>query len=71
MSITAISTANAGIMLKLGGKNIWVDAVHLEAAGGFSSVTEEMLETMLETPEWKPDLCLFTHAHSDHFPVRE
>lgn len=66
--IIATATANAGVVLQIGGHRLWEDAVHNENTAHFSIVTDEMFDRLLNDPEFRePEAMLFTHAHNDHF----
>lgn len=62
-------TANAGVILELNGRTIWVDALHDEAVPGFSSVSPELWRRIREQAP-PPDLLCFTHCHPDHYSRR-
>lgn len=68
MSVQVTLSANAGVSIVLGGKKIWVDALHDTPTGGFSALTPDMLSQM-ETCEafQDPDMIVFTHCHGDHY----
>ena len=68
MSVQVTLSANAGVSLLLGGKKIWIDALHDTPTGGFSTLTPDMLSQM-ETCEafQDPDMIVFTHCHGDHY----
>ena len=68
MSIQVTLSANAGVSLALGGRRIWVDALHDTPTGGFSTLTPEMLSQMeRHTAFQDPDMMVFTHCHGDHY----
>lgn len=61
-------SANAGIAIEIGGKRIWVDALHTRKQPGFSCVDEELQKKMLSHPAFqKPDIICYTHCHPDHY----
>lgn len=68
MSVQVTLSANAGVSLALGGKKIWVDALHDTPTGGFSSLTPGMLSRMEACQAFQdPDMIVFTHCHGDHY----
>lgn len=67
-NITVTLSANAGVAIKIGGKRIWVDALHDRKAAGFSTVSRELFQELLEEePFQTPDAICYTHCHLDHF----
>lgn len=61
-------SANAGLAIEIGGKRIWVDALHTRKHPGFSCVDENLQKKMLSHPAFqKPDVICFTHCHPDHY----
>ncbi len=58
-------TANAGVILEMEGRRIWVDALHDRKTPPFSTVSAEMWEKMQNFPA--PDYILYTHCHPDHY----
>ncbi len=58
-------TANAGVIVELGGKRIWVDALHDRKTPPFSTVSPEIWGKLQDFPA--PDYILFTHCHPDHY----
>ena len=61
-------SANAGLAIEMGGKRIWVDALHTRKQPGFSCVDEELQKKMLSHPAFqKPDIICYTHCHPDHY----
>lgn len=61
-------SANAGLAIEIGGKRIWVDALHTRKQPGFSCVDEDLQKKMLSHPAFqKPDVICFTHCHPDHY----
>lgn len=67
MNFSVTLSANAGVSLELGGKKIWIDALHREKQPGFSTVTDDLLQKMKYTPAFQnPDLVICTHCHEDH-----
>ncbi len=63
MNITL--TANAGVILEIGGARIWVDALHDRKTPPFSTETAEIWEKLQELSA--PDYILYTHYHPDHY----
>lgn len=61
-------SANAGLAIEIGGKRIWVDALHTRKQPGFSCVDDDLQKKMLSHPAFqKPDVICFTHCHPDHY----
>ena len=61
-------SANAGLAIEIGGKRIWVDALHTRKQPGFSCVDDELQKKMLSHPAFqKPDVICYTHCHPDHY----
>ena len=61
-------SANAGLAIEIGGKRIWVDALHTRKQPGFSCVDENLQKQMLSHPDFrKPDIICYTHCHPDHY----
>ena len=61
-------SANAGLSIEIGGKRIWVDALHTRKQPGFSCVEEGLQKKMLSHPAFqKPDVICYTHCHPDHY----
>jgi len=65
MICKVVFAANAGVVICLRGKNIWVDLPFLHGAAGFSSASPETEEHLIKT--FPPDILVFTHDHPDHF----
>ena len=66
--ITVTLSANAGVCVDIGGKRIWVDALHSKKVPGFSTVSPALLEKLMEAPSFEnPDAICYTHCHPDHF----
>lgn len=61
--------ANAGIFIKVGEKRILIDALHNKGNNAFSSVSENVLEKVMngEGDFAGIDIALFTHSHLDHY----
>lgn len=61
-------SANAGISVDFAGKRIWIDALHERKVLGFSAVTQDLYDQLLQNENFrKPDLICYTHCHPDHF----
>lgn len=61
-------SANTGVAVEIGGKRIWVDALHTRKQPGFSCVDEDLQKKMLSHPAFqKPDVICYTHDHPDHY----
>jgi L-ascorbate metabolism protein UlaG (beta-lactamase superfamily) len=61
-------SANAGLAIEIGGKRIWVDALHTRKQPGFSCVDVALQKKMLSHPAFqKPDVICYTHCHPDHY----
>ena len=68
MKVTVTLSANAGVVIAMGGYRIWVDALHTEKQPGFSSVDLLLQKRMLQCDAFQsPDLIVCTHCHPDHF----
>lgn len=68
MKVTVTLSANAGVVIAMGGYRIWVDALHTEKQPGFSCVDLPLQKRMLQCDAFKnPDLIVCTHCHPDHF----
>lgn len=60
-------TANAGVMLAVGGKHILIDALHDEKIQGFSTLSADTLSAVWTKFEVRgPDVVTATHLHPDH-----
>ena len=61
-------SANAGLAIEIGGKRIWVDALHTRKQPGFSCLDAQLQKKMLSHPAFqKPDVICYTHCHPDHY----
>ena len=61
-------SANAGVFLRLGGCQIWIDALHTKKIPGFSTVTPELWAQLQKGETFRaPDVICFTHCHTDHY----
>ncbi|MBE6989911.1 MAG: MBL fold metallo-hydrolase [Ruminococcaceae bacterium] len=68
MNVSVTLSANAGVSLLIGGRRIWIDALHDRPTRPFSTLTPSMLAQLQLHPAFQsPDLILFTHCHPDHF----
>lgn len=63
--MTVTLTANAGVILELGGYRIWVDALHDRKTPPFSTVDGELWQKIRGLHA--PDYILYTHCHPDHY----
>lgn len=72
MSLRQITfSANAGVVLQLGGIRLWVDALHEEPVSGFSTLTPQLRDAVAAHPDFQsPNLIFCTHCHQDHFSRR-
>ncbi len=61
--------ANAGIMLRMNGKTIMIDALHDRETPPFSSTPQEVLRRVMrkEPPFERIDISITTHRHPDHY----
>lgn len=68
MDVTLTLSANAGLAVAIGGRRIWIDALHDHMVSGFSTLTPAMLAQLWEHESFRdPDAILCTHCHLDHF----
>lgn len=68
MNIKITLSANAGVCLQFMTARIWVDVLHDQPVLGFSSVTNEMFDLLINSKTFeKPDGIITTHCHPDHF----
>ncbi len=63
--MTITLSANAGVILELEGRRIWVDALHDRKTPPFSTVSDELWGKLRQFPA--PDYILYTHCHPDHY----
>ncbi len=61
----AALTANAGVILEVGNRRIWVDALHDRKTPPFSTVNAALWGQLQKLPA--PDYILYTHCHPDHY----
>ena len=59
--------ANAGVSIRVGGKNIWVDALFEGVGNTFSHLRPALLEKIMSGAFGKPDYLVYTHCHGDHY----
>lgn len=68
MKITITLSANAGVSIGIGGKRIWVDALHDQKQVPFSTVDVPLQCKLLKSEAFfAPDYICYTHCHPDHF----
>jgi L-ascorbate metabolism protein UlaG (beta-lactamase superfamily) len=66
--ISVTLSANAGIALRFGSRNIWVDALHSQKQAGFSAVRDSLYRQIIEEAKLgAPDYICVTHCHPDHY----
>jgi len=66
--IVVTLSANAGVVIRAGGKTIWVDALHEEKQAGFSTLSAKLQAQLLAGDP--PDYICYTHCHGDHYSRR-
>lgn len=68
MRITVTLSANAGVAIDMGGRRIWVDALHEQKQKNFSPVTPQLQQKMLHHEAFfHPEYICYTHCHGDHY----
>lgn len=69
MKLKIISAVNAGIICEIGGQSIWCDVLHDTRVEGFSTLTEDRYELLINRNGFMPPSLLFyTHCrHFDHY----
>ncbi len=68
MSVCVTLSANAGVSIEIGGKRIWVDALHNTRCKPFSTLSIPLQKQMLTSPAFQsPDYICYTHCHPDHY----
>lgn len=68
MEICVTLSANAGVAIEIGGRRIWVDALHSKKQKSFSPVTHELQQQMLRSAAFqRPEFICYTHCHGDHY----
>ena len=68
MEISVTLSANAGVALDIGGRKIWVDALHDEKVPGFSTLTPQLQREMMACAAFShPEFICYTHLHPDHY----
>lgn len=66
--ISVTLSANAGVALNIGGRRIWVDALHDQKMDGFSTLTPQLQRDMMVCQAFAhPEYICFTHEHTDHY----
>lgn len=71
MRLTVTLSANAGVALDLDGRRIWVDALHEKKQPGFSALSPQLQQKMLNCPAFfEPEYICYTHRHDDHYSAR-
>lgn len=67
--VSVTLSANAGVSIELGGKKVWVDALHdATSCTEFSSVSANMLGQIWVDDRFSPpDVIFVTHCHPDHY----
>lgn len=71
MKVSVTLSANAGIALHIGSRRIWVDALHEKKQPGFSTLTPELQQQMLNHDAFSAPECIcYTHTHPDHYSKR-
>lgn len=71
MKISVTLSANAGVAIHIGGRRIWVDALHDQKRKGFSTLSSTLQQTMLKQEAFfEPDWICYTHCHGDHYSQR-
>ena len=69
--ISVTLSANAGVVIDIGGRRIWVDALHRCKQKGFSTLTPAMQQQMMEQEAFfHPECIAYTHCHPDHYSDR-
>lgn len=68
MEISVTLSANAGVALDIGGRRIWVDALHDKKEKSFSTLSPQLQQKMLTTEAfYRPEYICYTHCHGDHY----
>ena len=71
MRISVTLSANAGTAIDMGGRRIWVDALHEEKQPSFSAVELSLQRKMLTAEAFQnPQYICYTHCHGDHYSQR-
>lgn len=64
-------SANAGVSLEIGGYKVLVDAFHETGESGFSTLSPELAQKVLNSDVFSdPDCICYTHCHGDHYSRR-
>lgn len=66
LSLSLLHSVNAGVSVSLDGYCFFVDALHNEKAGLYSTMTDEMISAFLSASP-SPNLLTCTHTHPDHY----
>lgn len=64
--LALLHSVNAGISASFAGHCFFIDALHNEKAGTYSTMTDEMLADFFSSSP-APDLLTCTHRHPDHY----
>lgn len=64
--LVLLHSVNAGVSVSFGGYCFFIDALHNEKAGTYSTMTPEMVSAFLSSSP-APDLLTCTHRHPDHY----
>ena len=68
MKISVTLSANAGVAIDFGGHRVWVDALHNQKVEGFSAVSPNIRQQMMQSGAFSnPECICYTHCHPDHF----
>lgn len=71
MRLSVTLSANAGVALHVGGRRIWVDALHEKKQKGFSTLSPDRLQQMRNHDAFSaPEYLCYTHTHPDHYSQR-
>lgn len=71
MNISVTLSANAGVALDMDGRKIWVDALHDHKEPGFSTLSPQLQQKMMNCPAFfAPEYICYTHCHGDHYSAR-
>lgn len=68
MKISVTLSANAGVAIDFCGHRLWVDALHNQKVEGFSAVSPNIRQQMMQSQALSnPECICYTHCHPDHF----
>lgn len=71
MTVTVTLSANAGVALNIGGRRVWVDALHEKRNPPFSTLSPRLQQQMLSSEAFRnPEFICYTHCHDDHYSPR-